>query len=33
MALVLLPAYPTISRDDTLEVPALGTPATVAAHS
>ena len=33
MALALLPAQPTISRDDTPEVPALGTPATAAAHS
>ena len=33
MALVLLPAQPTTSRDDTPEVPALGTPATAAAHS
>jgi predicted MFS family arabinose efflux permease len=33
MALALLPAQPTASRDDTPEVPALGTPATAAAHS
>jgi EmrB/QacA subfamily drug resistance transporter len=33
MALALLPAQPTTSRDDTPEVPALGTPATAAAHS
>jgi hypothetical protein len=33
MALALLPAQPTTSRDDTPEVPALGPPATAAAHS
>jgi hypothetical protein len=33
MALALLPAQPTTSRDDTPEVPPLGTPATAAAHS
>jgi hypothetical protein len=33
MALALLPAQPTTSRDDTPELPALGTPATAAAHS
>ena len=33
MALALLPAQPTTSRDETPEVPAVGTPATAAAHS
>jgi hypothetical protein len=33
MALALLPAQPTTSRDDTPEMPALGTPATAPAHS
>ena len=33
MALALLPAQPTTDRDDTPEVPTLGTPATAAAHS
>ena len=33
MALALLPARPTTSRDDTPAVPALGTPATAPAHS
>ncbi len=33
MALALLPAQPTTSRDETPEVPAPGTPATAAAHS
>jgi len=33
MALALLPARPTTCRDDTPEVPALGTPATAVAHS
>ena len=33
MALALLPAQPTTSRDDTPEAPTLGTPATVAARS
>ncbi|MGH2910324.1 MAG: MFS transporter [Solirubrobacteraceae bacterium] len=33
MALALLPAQPTASRDETPEVPAPGTPATAAAHS
>jgi hypothetical protein len=33
MALALLPAQPTTSRDNTPEVPALGTPATATAHS
>ena len=33
MALALLPAQPTTSRDDTPEVPALATPAAAAAHS
>ena len=33
MALALLPAQPTSSRDDTPQVPALGAPTTAAAHS
>jgi EmrB/QacA subfamily drug resistance transporter len=33
MALALLPAYPTVSDDDTAEVRALGSPATAAARS
>jgi EmrB/QacA subfamily drug resistance transporter len=33
MALALLPARPTTSRDETPDVPALSTPATAAAHS
>ena len=33
MALLLLPAYPTVSTDDAPETPALGSPATAAAHS
>ena len=32
MALALLPAQPTTSRDDTPDVPTLGTPATAATH-
>jgi DHA2 family multidrug resistance protein-like MFS transporter len=33
MALALLPAQPTPSRDDAPQVPALGPPATAAAHT
>jgi hypothetical protein len=33
MALALLPAHPTVSRDDALELPALGSPATSTARS
>jgi hypothetical protein len=33
MALLFLPAHPTVSTDDTAEVRALGSPATAAARS